>query len=139
MPGRLRQARRSPAIPANAGGSYTVEASFPGSTDYLSFGKFYSFVIFQAAPVFTVSDAGGTFNGSPFPGTGTVAGVVPGVDDQIGTSLDGVNLTLLYFEGATRLAEHHSPARRAPPAATPSKPISQGARITPPAARGRPA
>ena len=82
-------------------GSYTVAASFAGSTDYLSLGRFYSFVIFQAAPVFTVSDAGGTFNGSPFPGTGTVAGVVPGVDNTPGSSLEGVNLTLLYFAGDT--------------------------------------
>ena len=86
--------------PTNAG-SYTVEASFAGSADYLSFGKFYSFVIFPAAPVITVSDAGGTFNGSPFPGTGTVAGVVPGVDSTPGSSLEGVNLTLLYFAGDT--------------------------------------
>jgi hypothetical protein len=89
-----------PGAPSNAG-SYTVVASFAGSTDYLSFGKFYSFVIFQADPVFTVGDSGGTFNGSPFPGAGTVAGVVPGVDNTPGSSLEGVNLTLLYFAGDT--------------------------------------
>jgi Bacterial Ig-like domain (group 3)/PKD domain/NHL repeat/Beta-propeller repeat len=89
-----------PGAPSSAG-EYTVEASFAGSTDYLSLGRFYSFVILQANPVFTVGDAGGTFNGSPFPGTGTVAGVVPGVDDTPGSSLEGVNLTLLYFAGDT--------------------------------------
>ncbi len=128
MPARLPPARRCSG-PPTAAGSYTVEASFAGSTDYLSFGKPYSFVIFQAAPVFTVSDAGGTFNGSPFPGTGPVAGVVPGVDNTPGSSLEGVNLTLLYYAGE-HSAALRSPARRATPAATPSKPISREAKIT---------
>src|SRR6202043_1976630 len=52
--------------PTNAG-SYTVVASFAGSQDYLSAAKQYSFVIFQATPVDTVTDVGGTFNGNPFP------------------------------------------------------------------------
>jgi sugar lactone lactonase YvrE len=111
--------------PVNAG-SYTVEAYFGGSTDYLSFGKFYSIVIFQAAPVFTVSDAGGTFNGSPFPGTGTVAGVVPGVDNTPGSSLEGVNLQLLYYANDT----FTGPPLSGPPAAMPSRRISREAKST---------
>ena len=120
--------------PPTAAGSYTVEASFGGSADYLSFGKPYSFVIFQAAPVFTVSDAGGTYNGSPFPGNGTVAGVVPGVDNTPGGSLENVNLTLLYYTG-TNISGTPLAGRRATPAATPSKPIFREAKTIRPVAR----
>ena len=120
--------------PANAG-SYTVVASFAGSTDYLSASKQYSFVIFQAAPVFTVGDVGGTFNGGAYPGTGSVAGVVSGVDNTPGSSLEGVNLQLLYFVGDTLSGTPPLRARRPLPAVMPSKLISRGARITRPGAR----
>jgi hypothetical protein len=55
----------------------------------------------QATPTVSVSDDGGTVNGSPFPATATVAGVIPGVDDTPTASLEGVGLTLTYYAGST--------------------------------------
>ena len=54
----------------------------------------------RAVPTVTVSDAGGTFNGSPFPATAEVAGVVNGVDTTLAASLEGVSPTLTYYAGA---------------------------------------
>ena len=89
------------STPPTHPGTYTVFASFtssdPNYTGTSSGPTF--FVIFQAAPVFTVSDAGGTFNGSPFPAQGTVAGVVAGVDNTPGSSLEGVEFDVALFRG----------------------------------------
>ena len=45
----------------SAAGSYTVLASFPGSTDYTSAAELANFSIAQATPTVTVADAGGTY------------------------------------------------------------------------------
>ena len=54
----------------------------------------------QATPTVAVSDAGGIFNGSPFPATATVAGAVSGVDSTPAASLQGVIPTLTYYVGS---------------------------------------
>jgi len=87
-----------PGAPSSAG-SYTVEASFAGSTDYVPASATAMFTISQAMPTVTVSDGGGTYNGSSFPATATVAGVVPGVDNTPAGTLEGVGLTLTYYVG----------------------------------------
>jgi hypothetical protein len=46
-----------------------------------------------ATPTVSVSDAGGIFNGKPFPATATVAGV----DGKPAASLEGVSLILTYY------------------------------------------
>ena len=53
----------------------------------------------QVAPTLSVTDAGGTYNGSAFAATATVAGVIPGVDNTPGPTLEGVAPTLAYYSG----------------------------------------
>ena len=76
--------------------NYKVTASFAGSTDYTAGSASTTFSIAQAQPIFALSDSGGTFNGSPFAATATVAGVVAGVDNSPAATLEGVGLTLDY-------------------------------------------
>ena len=73
-------------------GSYRVTAAFAGSTDYLSASAQTTFSIGQATPTVKVSDAGGTYSGSAFPATDSVAGV----NGQAGSTLEGVGLTIDY-------------------------------------------
>ncbi len=80
-------------------GTYSVDASFAGSTDYVAQDSDISFTISQATPVISITDAGGTFNGSAYPAFATVAGVVTGVDDSPGPILEGADLTLTYYSG----------------------------------------
>ena len=56
-------------------GSYTVLADFGGSADYSAAEALANFGISQATPTLSVSDPGGTYNGSAFPASATVAGV----------------------------------------------------------------
>jgi hypothetical protein len=76
-------------------GTYTVQAVFPGSTDYKTASAQTTFVISVLTlpkPTVNVTDAGGTYNGQPFPATATVAGT----NGQPGSTLEGVGLTLDY-------------------------------------------
>ena len=50
-------------------------------------------------PILKVADAGGRFDGSPFPASATIAGVVAGVDTPA-SSLDNVTPTLTYYDGS---------------------------------------
>jgi Putative Ig domain/PKD domain len=83
----------------SSAGTYTVVAGFAGSQDYGSASNSATFTIGQAAPTVTVTDAGGMLDGSPFPATATIAGVVSGVDNTPGSSLEGVPLVLTYYVG----------------------------------------
>jgi hypothetical protein len=56
-------------------------------------------VVSPAVPVVGVSDSGGTYNGSAFAATATVAGV----SGAPARSLEGVRPTLTYYAGATAL------------------------------------
>ncbi|HXY36399.1 MAG TPA: putative Ig domain-containing protein, partial [Planctomycetaceae bacterium] len=78
-------------------GSYTVVASFTGSTDYVSASNSTTFTIGQATPTVTVSDKGGTYNGNSFAATGAVAGI----NGTPGSTLEGAGLTFMYYAGAT--------------------------------------
>jgi hypothetical protein len=80
-------------------GAYTVVTSFAGSADYAAASASAMFSIAQATPTISVSDAGGTYTGQPFPATAAVAGVVPGVDSALAASLEGVIPTLAYYAG----------------------------------------
>ena len=66
----------SDTAPSTAG-NYTVVAAFDSADPNYSNAHSapLTFTIGQATPTVTVSDAGGTYNGSPFPATATVAGV----------------------------------------------------------------
>jgi hypothetical protein len=87
------------ATAPSAIGTYTVVANFAGSTDYTAAASNpVTFSISQATPTVTVSDAGGTFNGTPFPGAALVnggaslEGVVPTLNYYVGTGTGGANL-----------------------------------------------
>ena len=78
-------------------GTYTALASFAGSADYAPASLSAVFTINPAMPTVAVSDAGGTYNGQPFPATATVAGVVTGVDNTPAASLEGTSPTFTYY------------------------------------------
>ena len=82
-------------------GTYTVVASFPGSTDFGSASSQTSFTITQATPLVSASDSGGAFNGSAFAATASVSGVVSGVDNSFAASLESVSPTLTYYSGSS--------------------------------------
>ncbi len=71
-------------------GIYTAVARFAGSTDYTSAAATTVFSISRATPSVTVTDAGGTFTGSPFPATtASIEGVTPSLTYYSGTSASG--------------------------------------------------
>ena len=73
-------------------------ANFPGSADYLAAASTpATFAITTATPAVNVTDAGGTYNGSPFPATAPVTGV----SGTASSSLEGVTPTLTYYAGST--------------------------------------
>ncbi len=82
-------------------GTYTVVASFAGSTDYKAANSAAAiFSITKGAPVLTVTPATGAYNGSAFVATETVVPV-----GGIGTtSLEGVTPSLTYYRGITVLS-----------------------------------
>ncbi len=83
-----------------ATGSYTVLASFAGSTDYTSAAASTTFTITgQTAPTVHVTDSGGTYNSTAFSATDTVAGV--GSQSTASASLEGVTPSLTYYSGAS--------------------------------------
>ena len=81
-------------------GSYTVLASFAGSTDYASNSQVANFTIAQATPTVTVADAGGTYKNAAFPATDSIKGV----SGSAGSSLESVPLVLSYFSGTYTIA-----------------------------------
>ncbi len=50
-------------------GTYTVTATYPGSTDYTAGSASANFTIAQATPTVSVTDSNATYNGSPFNGS----------------------------------------------------------------------
>ncbi len=85
-----------PGAPSTAG-TYTVAVAFAGSTDYTSGSAQTTFTIAQATPTVSVTDAGGTYDGSAFGATDSVQGV----SGPAGATLEGVGLTLNYYAGST--------------------------------------
>ena len=76
-------------------GAYEVDALFAGSSDYSSADVDAFFAITQDTPAMTVKDAGGTYNGNPFPATITLKDVTGAAV----SGLEGVAPTLLYYSG----------------------------------------
>ncbi len=99
-------------------GAYTVLASFPGSTDYTAATALASFTIAPASPTINLSDPGGTFSGTAFVATLTVAGV----SGSAGASLEGVAPSLSYYAGT-----YSSPAQLAGLTALTGAPSGAGA------------
>ena len=81
------------------GGPYTIAATLSPTGVLSNYAITYntaSFAITKATPTVTVSDAGGTTNGSAFPATGTVAGV----NGSPSTTLESVGLSFTYYAGS---------------------------------------
>ncbi len=76
-------------------GTYTALASFPGSADYTTASELATFTIAQAKPSVSVSDTGGTFNGTAFPATAAIMGV----SGSTASSLEGVSPSVSYYSG----------------------------------------
>ncbi|HEV8000709.1 MAG TPA: PhoPQ-activated protein PqaA family protein, partial [Planctomycetaceae bacterium] len=88
--------------PPTQPGQYAVVMTFAGSQDYFATSiDSVGFTISKALPVISVADAGGPYNANAYPATATIAGVVSGVDDTPGSSLEGVPLNLSYFLGTS--------------------------------------
>ena len=98
-------------------GSYTVLASFPGSTDYSSATDLANFSIAQAAPTVKVTDADGTYDNTAFTATATVTGI----DGTPGTSLEQISPILTYYSGT-----YTSPAELTGLATLPGAPTQAG-------------
>ena len=78
-------------------------------------------------PTVAISDAGGTFSGSPFPATATVAGT----DNNPVGSLEGVSPTVTYYSGSTPTGTPLTGVPVAPALTQPSR-TSLAAPTTPP-------
>ncbi len=88
------------ATPPIGPGTYMVVAMFPGSADYAMASSEATFTISRAAPILRVIEGGGTYDGSPFPATPLISGVVEGVDAEPSATLQGVGLTCTYYVGS---------------------------------------
>jgi hypothetical protein len=78
-------------------GTYTVVASFAGSTDYTSAtSSALTFKITVATPTVAVT-GGGAYTGSPVPAIATVTGA----SGTAASSLEGVTPSLTYYSGST--------------------------------------
>ena len=81
-------------------GAYTVLASFAGSTDYAAATALANFSIARRLRPSTSAIAGGTYSGTAFVATATVAGV----SGPAGASLEGVAPSLSYYVGTYTIA-----------------------------------
>jgi hypothetical protein len=84
--------------PPTAAGTYTVVASFAGTADYEpAESRPLTFHILPATPVLGVCDAAGTFKGSCFSASVTIAGVC----GAPAATLEGIKPTVAYYAGVT--------------------------------------
>jgi hypothetical protein len=77
---------------------HSITAVYGGDSNYSGSSGSTTQTVNKATPTVSVSDAGGTYNGMPFPATAMVAGVVAGVDSTPVPSLEGVTPTLSYYD-----------------------------------------
>jgi hypothetical protein len=88
------------AAPPTLPGSYYAVAVFNGSANYGAAYAYTIFTIAKAIPTVAISDAGGTYNGNPYAATATLAGA----SGLLTSSLDGVQLTVTYYQNGQALA-----------------------------------
>jgi Ca2+-binding RTX toxin-like protein len=86
-----------------AGDNQTLRVAFTpvDTTDYSRAAATVTIDVAKATPIVSVSAGGGIANGSTFPATATIMGVVPGVDNTPSSSLEEVPVTLTYYAGPT--------------------------------------
>jgi hypothetical protein len=69
-------------------------------TDYSEVTATVTIGVTPATPVLTVSAPSGTYNGSPFPASVTIASGIPGLNNTPSANLENTTPILTYFEGA---------------------------------------
>ena len=99
VPGTFAYSANSGVI-LNAGQGETLRVSFTPTDliDYPIVTASTTINVEKATPTIHLSDPGGSYNGSPFPASVTIAG--SGNDDQPAASLGGVAPTLTYYDGS---------------------------------------
>ena len=97
-----------------AGNGQTESVTFmpTDTTDYTPATTSVTVNVAQATPSVSVSDPGGTYDGSTFPATATVTGVVPNLDNMPAASLEGVTPILAYYHAGTTAGGKPLPGRR---------------------------
>ena len=75
---------------------YAVSYNYAGDGTFSPTSTTSTLTVTQAVPTVSVADTGGTYDASPFPATGSVAGV-SGVG---ASSLEGVDLQVAYYSGS---------------------------------------
>ena len=78
----------------------TISFSYAGDADFDGVTASSTLTVQPATPSLNVTDAGGTYNGAPFPAVATVAGVVTDVDNTPAPSLEGVTPNVTYYAGS---------------------------------------
>jgi len=101
-------------LDVDSGQTLSVTFTPQDATDYTPAAATTTITINQATPILEVADAGGRFDGSPFPASVTIAGAVAGVDSTPAPSLDNVTPTLTYDDGSGTAGTSLGPA---PPSA----------------------
>ena len=101
VPGTFTYTPAAGAI-LDAGSGQTLSVTFTpqDATDYTTAAATTTITVTKATPILKVTDAGGRFDGSPFPASATIAGAVAGVDSTPASSLDNVTPTLTYYDGS---------------------------------------
>ena len=82
-----------------AGSPYPVVYAFSSEGIFADASQATELAVTLATPTVSVSDAGGTYDGSAIAASATVAGVVSGTDNTLGASLEGVAPSLTYYVG----------------------------------------
>jgi predicted outer membrane repeat protein len=80
---------------------YAVSYNYAGDGTFSPTSTTSTLTVTQAVPTVSVADTGGTYDASPFPATGSVAGV-SGVG---GSSLEGVEVQFAYYSGTYTSAD----------------------------------
>ena len=86
------------------GSPYAVSYNYAGDGTFSPTSTTSTLTVTQAVPTVSVADTGGTYDASPFPATGSIAGV-SGVG---GSSLEGVEVQLAYYSGTYNSADQLS-------------------------------
>jgi len=99
----------------DAGSGQTLSVTFTpqAATDYAAAAATTTITVTKATPILKVTDAGGRFDGSPFPASVAIFGAVAGVVTPA-SSLDNVTPTLTYYDGSGTAGTSLGPA---PPSA----------------------
>ena len=65
----------------------------------------------KATPTVVISDSGGVYDGSAYPATATVAGIMAGIDDTPASSLEGVSPNVTYYDNSTGAVSVDAPTQ----------------------------